>query len=148
MRSDIESFLSLHRIAMVGVSHDAKHFSRAVFRAWRGRGYDVVPVNPGVEHIEGARSFARVQDVAPAPDAALVMTPARAAEQVVADCAAAGIRRVWLYRRSPAAEALCVRSGIESIAGECPMMFLPDMAWPHRLHRWFHSRGERQPAHR
>lgn len=136
MRSDIQSFLSLHRIAMVGVSHDARHFSRAVYRAWRDRGYDLVPVNPAIQDIEGARSFARVQEIPATVDAVLVMTPAAASETVVKDCAAAGIRRVWLYRRAPAAEAFCAQNAIAVIAGECPLMFLPDMAWPHRLHRW------------
>src|SRR3954447_10903888 len=107
MRSDIESFLSLHRIAMIGVSQDPKHFSRAVYRAWRDRGYDVVPVNPKVREVEAAFCYPRTQEIGPPVEAALVLTPAAASEEAVKDCVAAGIRRVWLYRRAPAAEAFC-----------------------------------------
>jgi uncharacterized protein len=141
MRSDIESFLSLHRIAMIGVSQDPKHFSRAVYRAWRDRGYDVVPVNPKVSEVEGTSCFRAPRELAPPVEAALVLTPAAASEEAVKDCAAAGIRRVWLYRRAPAAEAFCVKNAIDLITGECPLMYLPDQAWPHRLHRWFHARA-------
>ena len=31
-RADIDAFLGRHRIAMVGVSRDPKHFSRYLFR--------------------------------------------------------------------------------------------------------------------
>jgi predicted CoA-binding protein len=144
MTSEIQAFLALRRIAMIGVSHEPKHFSRAVFRAWRDRGYDMVPVNPVAAEIEGAQSFAHVQDVTPAVDAVLVLTLPAVSEKVVADCVAAGIRHVWLYRRSPAAESLCVQKGIDFVTGECPLMYLQDMAWPHRLHRWLHT--IRQPA--
>jgi uncharacterized protein len=139
MASDIPAFLSLKRIAVVGVSHDPKHFSRAVYRAWRDRGYDLVPVNPAATEIEGAPCHATPRDIAPPVEAALVMTPAAVSEQVVKDCHAAGIRRIWLYRRSPAAELFCAKHDIDFITGECPMMFLPNNAWPHRLHRWLHS---------
>jgi hypothetical protein len=56
---------------------------------------------------------------------------------VIKDCAAGGIRRVWMYRRSPAAVAFCESHGMTVIAGECPLMFLPDTGWVHRLHGWF-----------
>jgi uncharacterized protein len=141
MRSDIESFLSLHRIAMIGVSQDPKHFSRAVYRAWRDRGYDVVPVNPKVREVETAFCYSRTVEIAPPVEAALVLTPAAVSEEAVKDCVAAGVRRVWLYRRSPAAEAFCVKNGADLITGECPLMYLPNQAWPHRLHRWFHARA-------
>jgi len=141
MRSDIESFLSLHRIAMIGVSQDPKHFSRAVYRAWRERGYDVVPVNPNAREVETAFCSRSPQEIAAPVEGALLLTPAAASEDAVKDCAAAGIRRVWLYRRSPAAEAFCAKNGIDFITGECPMMYLPNQAWPHRLHRWLHARA-------
>jgi len=140
MRSDIERFLSLHRIAMIGVSQDPKHFSRAVYRAWRDRGYDVVPVNPKVREVDGAFCYRTPREIALPVDAALLLTPAAASEDAVKDCLAAGIRHVWLYRRSPAAESFCVQNGIELITGECPLMYLPNQSWPHRLHRWIHAR--------
>jgi len=40
---DVEDFLALKRIAMVGVSRDPKDFSRHLFREMYSRGYDMVP---------------------------------------------------------------------------------------------------------
>lgn len=141
MTSEIHAFLALRRIAMIGVSHEPKHFSRAVFRAWRERGYDMVPVNPAAAEVDGLVCYPLPQELSPVVEGALIMTPAAAGEKAARDCVAAGIRSIWLYRRSPAAEAFCRQNGVTLITGECPMMFLPNMAWPHRLHRWFHARA-------
>lgn len=137
--STIERFLAGRRIAMVGVSTKAEEFSRAVWRAFVARGYDMVPVHPGVEEIEGRKAFARVSDVPGALDGVLVMVPAAVAADVVADCVNAGVRRVWLHRGggpgsvSDAAVALAREHGLELVAGECPLMFLPGTE---RFHRW------------
>ena len=48
MIDDIRDFLARRRIAIVGVSHEPKEFSRMVYRAFQDRGYDVVSVNPNV----------------------------------------------------------------------------------------------------
>ena len=141
MTSEIQAFLALRRIAMIGVSHEPKHFSRAVFRAWRDRGYEMLPVNPAALEIEGKPCYPRPQEISPAAEAALIMTPPAASEKAARDCVAAGIRRIWLYRRAPAAEAFCVENGVTLIANECPLMYLQDMAWPHRVHRWLHARA-------
>jgi predicted CoA-binding protein len=140
MSDPIEDFLSRRRIALVGVSHGPKEFSRMVFRAFQQRDYDVVPVNPHARVIEDRYCFSYVQEVQPPVEAALVMTPPAVSESVVKDCLAAGVHRIWLYRKCPGAEALCSAAGVPAIAGECPMMYLENPGWIHRIHGWFHGR--------
>ena len=137
MLDQIQSFLACRRVAVIGVSHQQREFSRMVYRALRERGYDVVPVNPKAGSVEGAQCFARVQEATPPVEAALVMTPPAASEDVVRDCFAADVKRIWLYRHAPAAEAWCAERGLVVISGECPMMFLERAGWIHRVHRWF-----------
>ena len=45
----IQDFLAQKRIAVVGVSHDPKDFSRSLLRTLRERGYDAVAVNPELD---------------------------------------------------------------------------------------------------
>ena len=140
-RENIDDFLKQKRLALVGVSHNAGDFTRAVFHEFVRRGYDTVPVNPNAAEIEGQRCFARVQDITPPVDGVLVMTPSKAAEFVVMDCASAGVKRVWLYRAggkgavSKASIQYCKANGIHVIPGYCPFMFWPDAAFVHRFHR-------------
>ena len=148
----IDSFLSCRRIAVVGVSRDPKDFSRAVFRAFVERGYDAVPVNAAGGDAEGRPGARRVGEVQPPPEAALLMTPPAATEQVVRECAEAGVKRVWMHRGagtgavSREAVAFCRERGIEVVDGECPFMFLPDTAWFHAVHRFFKRLGGRLPS--
>ncbi len=139
-RADIQGFLAQKRLAMVGVSRDSKNFSNTLFLEFRKRGYNVVPVNPNVEILEGERCFSRVQDIVPAVDAALLLTSGETTEKVVRDCAAAGIKQVWLYGvggpGGVSAEAVefCEQNGIAVIPGFCPYMFLPGAPFFHRMH--------------
>jgi len=111
-----------------------------LFHEFLARGYDTVPVNPAAQEIEGRRCFARMQEVEPPVDAVLLMTPPGVTDKVVRDCAAAGVKQVWMFRGagkgavSKDAVAFCESNGMSVIPGECPFMFLPGGAWVHRLH--------------
>ena len=115
---DVEDFLALHRIAMVGVSRNPKDFSRLLFREMCDRGYDMVPINLGADEIHERECFHSLQAVKEPVEGVLVMTPFHATLQVVQDCAAAGVRNVWIYRAggrgavSPEAIAFCMGNGI------------------------------------
>lgn len=142
LRQEIDGFLQEKRIAMVGVSTDPHHFSRGLFRDLRARGYEIIPVNPKSEQIEGLACYASVRAIVPPPAAVLIMTPAKQTDAVARDCFAAGVKRVWMYRAggqgavSGTALRFCHDNGIQVVAGECPYMFLPDCGFPHNVHGW------------
>ena len=149
----IEDFLAQKRIAMVGISRDPASDSGRLFTELRGRGYDVVPVNPHTEEVQGWRCFARVQDIQPPVEAALVMTTPDVTEAVVNDCAEAGIQRVWMYRGigkgsvSEKAIAICEERGMRVVPGQCPFMFLSEAAGVHRFHGFVRKIMGRYPRH-
>jgi len=136
----VQAFLGLHRIAFVGVSREPAHFSRTLFHEFIRRGYDIVPVNPASDEIEGRRAYSTVAAIEPPVQGALLMTPATASERAVRDCEAAGVKRIWLFRGggtgavSPEAVAFGCDHGMQMVAGECPFMFLPNSGWFHAAH--------------
>jgi predicted CoA-binding protein len=142
LRADIEDFLSYRRIAMVGVSRNPSDFSRALYRELRSRGYEVVPVNPNVDEVDGDRCFRRIAEVAPPVEGALLMTSGAATDAVVEECATANIPRVWMYRGTghgavtPTAVSFCREHHITVIPGECPFMYLAGAGWVHSAHRF------------
>jgi len=147
----IKDFLAQKRIAMIGVSRDENSFSAHLFKDLCRRGYDVIPVNPKATEIEGRPCFARVQDIQPPVEAALLMTPPAITEIVVRDCATAGVRQVWLYRGakqgavSDGAIQFCQERGMQVIPGECPWMFLPNGDRVHYLHGFLRKITFRYP---
>lgn len=147
---DVKDFLALHRIAIVGVSRNPKDFSRLLFREMCNRGYEMVPINLAADVIDGRECFHSLQALKEPVEGVLVMTPFQTTLQVVQDCAAAGIRSIWIYRAggqgavSPEATAFCLQSGIRVVDGYCPFMFFPETRFVHRVHgfvqkitRWY-----------
>jgi len=136
----IEDFLSRRRLAMVGVSRNKRDFSRALFREFLRRGYDMVPVHPSAAEIEGRPCARCLRKITPPVDGVLLMTPARLTYSLVEECAAAGIPRVWMYRAvgrgavDERAVALCEEKGIAVVPGYCPWMFFDGASLLHRVH--------------
>lgn len=147
----IEDFLAQKRIAMIGISREPKNISVMLFEELSRRGYDVVPVNPHMSEVLGRRCFARVQDIQPPVQAALLMTSPEVTDAVVKDCAEAGIPRVWMYRAggrgavSTDAVQFCRERGIQVVPGKCPFMFWRDAATVHRLHGFVRKITGRYP---
>ena len=138
-RAQIDEFLAEKRLAFVGLSRHPQDFSRQVFREFIRLGYDAIPVHPDAKVIAGRTCYKRVQDIRPPVTRALLFTRPEVTENVVRDCAAAGVAHVWMHRGGGAgavsgeAVAFCRQRGIGVIAGECPMMFLGH-GFVHRVH--------------
>ena len=141
-RGRIADFLEQRRFAMVGVSHNTRDFSRTLFRAFLERGYDVVPVHPSADEMDGKPVARSLSAITPPPESVLLMTPPSVTEVLVHECAAVGVKRIWMYRATGAgavsAKAIefCRENGIQAVPGECPMMFLRGTGWIHRVHGW------------
>lgn len=150
-RQIIDNFLAQKRIAMVGLSRNSRDFSASLFEELCRQGYDMVPVNPGAAQLAGRRCFARVQDIQPPVDAVLLMTKPAVTNEIVRDCADAGIRHVWMYGAggegavSARAVAFCWENRIEVVPGECPFMFLPKAGAVHAIHGFVRKITGRYP---
>lgn len=145
-KASIAEFLNGKRIALVGVSRDAKAFGNAVYRELRGHGYEMVPVHPHATEIEGDACVASVADLPDGVDGVLVMVPAAAAAEVVAAVADRGIPRVWLHKGagpgsvSDDAVRIARERGLDVVDGACPLMFVEPTGFVHRVHRFFVGR--------
>lgn len=139
-RNLINEFLMQKRFAVVGVSRDPRDFSRRLFTDLLKRGYNIIPVNPSAKELEGRQCFARLRDIKPPVTSALLMTSRTITDQVVRDCADAGVTLVWIFGISgvkdisPTALKICEEYGIEVVPGYCPYMFMPMTAFFHRAH--------------
>lgn len=138
----IQDFLAQRRLALVGLSTHPDHFSHAVFKELVAHGYDVVPVHPTASELEGRPVVHHLAELSEPVDAALIMTPAEHSAEAVQDALAAGVKRIWLHRGagqgavSEEALNLCENAQVALVPGECPLMFLREGSWVHRLHAW------------
>jgi hypothetical protein len=141
-RKAVADFLAQTRIAVAGVSRQGDIPANAIFRKLRDAGYDVVPVNPSAEEVEGERCFARISDVPGEIDALMIATPPEAAPDLVRECVDRGIQYVWMHRSvgtgsvDDRATQLGREAGLTVIPGGCPMMFIEPVDPFHRCLRW------------
>ena len=115
---------SVRTIALVGASANWNRPSYFVMKYLQGKGYRVIPVNPGTagqEHL-GERVHASLRDI---PDKIDMVDIFRASDQVVPvveDAIAIGAKIVWMQlgvRNDEAAE-LAEEAGLEVVMNRCP----------------------------
>ena len=141
LQQAVDDFLAQQRIAVAGVSRSTTSAANAIYRKLKGAGYEVFPINPKTETVEGDRCYASVRDVPGGVQGVVIATPPEAALAIVGECADLGISRVWMHRSfgagsvSEAAAARARERGMTVIAGACPMMYCKPVDFGHRCIR-------------
>ena len=138
----VEEFLAQKRIAVAGVSREGNLPSNAIYKKLKDHGYQVFPINPKTDEVEGDKCYPKLQAIPDGVDGVVIATHPKVTEELVHDCAEVGVSRVWIHRSfgqgsiSDSAVEYCRENNISVIAGGCPMMFCePDVA--HKCFRWF-----------
>src|SRR6202049_498704 len=111
-------------IAMVGASSNWNRPSYFVMKYLQGKGYRVIPVNPGIagQQLLGETVYAALRDIPEPIDMVDVFRPAAEAPKIVEDAIAIGAPVVWMQLgiRNDAAAARAEAAGIEVIMDRCP----------------------------
>jgi predicted CoA-binding protein len=135
-----QDFLAQERIAVAGVSRTPQNTANLIYRKLRDTGHQVFAVNPNAENVEGDACYPDLKAIPDGVDGVVIVTRPELTEQIVHDCADAGINRVWMHNStfapssfSDTAAQFCHQNGITVIEGGCPMMFLE---FGHKCMRW------------
>jgi len=149
----VDAFLAQKRIAVAGVSGKKKTAANLIYGKLKGAGYQVYPVNPNAEIIDGDTCFPDLGSLPEHVDGVVIATSPAVAERIVRQCVELGVPRVWMHCSlgthprgsikmghaitSVSAEAvrLCRENNIKVIPGACPMMFCKPVDIPHKMMR-------------
>jgi hypothetical protein len=148
----VAEFLRGKRIAVAGVSRTAGQAANAVFRKLRDSGYEAFPVNPNASEVEGVKCYPDLSSIPGVIDGVVVATHPDVAVELVRQCSARGVARVWLHRSfgqgsvSEAAIRECEARGVQCIVGGCPLMYCAPVDVGHRCMRWWLGRQGRVPG--
>ena len=152
----IRDFLAQRRIAVAGVSADQRRSAAtAIYRRLKHAGHDVFPLSPHVERFEGDPCYPDVRAIPGGVDGVVIVTRPAITDEIVRQCAEAGVRRVWMHQSSAngssvstAAVDYCRQAGISVIPGACPMMFGENVDFGHACMRWMLKLSRGLPARR
>ena len=136
------AFLANKRVAVTGVSRTPKtHGSNTVYKRLRERGYEVFAVNPHADRVEGDPCYRDLASIPGGIEAVVIATRPEIAEETMRECAALGIKHVWMHWGGGASSVsnnatdYGRQHGITVIDGGCPLMFGPTADFGHKLMR-------------
>lgn len=140
----VENFLSKKIIAVAGVSRNPQtEVGNAIYKKFKSAGYTVYPINPSAEMIEGDKCYPNLKSIPQKAEAVLITTNPKNSLQVVRECSELGINLVWFHRSfgngsySKEAEDFCSNNGITAITNGCPMMYIRDADFGHKVAKFF-----------
>src|SRR5205823_5495336 len=92
-------------IAIIGASNDRNKFGNRAVRAYLRQGYEVYPVHPTAEVIEGLRAYPTVRDIPLSRlDRVSLYVPPHIGVGIIDDIATKTIGELWLNPGSESAE--------------------------------------------
>jgi predicted CoA-binding protein len=135
--TSIDAFLKPKKFAFIGLSRDPKKFSRAVFKELHAKGYDIYPVNPNMDDVEGIRCYHNVSDLPEDVKHGLFMTPKSNTAGAVENAVHHGFTHVWIQQGAETKEAaeIARQNALKLVNGACIMMHA-DPAGVHKFHRF------------
>jgi predicted CoA-binding protein len=147
-----KDFLSQKRFAVAGVSRSGGGApANIVYLKLRDAGYQVFPINPKAQEVEGDRCYPDLRSIPGSVDVVVVATRPEVADSIVRECSDLHISRVWMHRSfgtgsvADSAVDYCRENNIRVIAGGCPMMFCEPVDFGHKCMRWILSFTGRLP---
>ena len=156
LNAKVDEFLAQKRIAVAGVSRDNSHHptGNLIYRKLKKTGHEMFPVNPHMPEFDGDRCYPDLRSIPGGVDGVVIVTRPDAANRIVEDCSAAGVRRVWMHQSigtkgssvSPTAVEYCRQHNISVIAGACPMMYVDGADFGHTCMKWVLSLTGRLPS--
>jgi predicted CoA-binding protein len=143
MKDAATDFLGKKRVAVTGVSRkEQSHGANVVYKRLRDRGYEVFPVNPNADEVEGDRCYHDLKSIPGGVDWVLIGTRPDNADDTVHECDELGIKRVWMHQPpfgpgsfSESAARYGHEHGMTVIEGGCPCMFNPTADPGHKMMR-------------
>jgi predicted CoA-binding protein len=102
----VKEFMAQKRFALVGATSNTSKNGYRIFKNLTRRGYEVYPVNPGMEELEGVKCYHSLADIPVKVDVVDFVVPPNVTEEILKECKRLGLERIWLQPGSESKAAL------------------------------------------
>jgi len=90
-----EMMLGKKTWAVIGASHHKKNFGYKIYKTLKRFGYEVYPVNPGCETIDGDKVYASIGDLPVVPECIDMVVKPEIGTRLLDSIKKAGVSHVW-----------------------------------------------------
>jgi len=124
MQDLIKEFMSQKKFAVVGATDNIEKYGNQIFNNLRRRGYEVYPVNPRLQTIEGVKCYATLSEIPVKVDVVDFVVPPSATESILKECLELGLERIWLQPGSESENAIkfCHDNNLKVVHDVCVML--------------------------
>lgn len=136
-QKQINDFFGNKKIAVAGVSRDPKKFSTVAFNELKERGFDVYPVNPNVDSVNGVKCYSSVATLPADVGSLLIVTSKNQTLDVLKDAVSRSVPNIWIQQMSetPEVMAFIKTHKLTLITRQCVLMFAEPVKSFHKFHR-------------
>jgi hypothetical protein len=136
-KQSIEQFLAPKKLAIAGVSGNSKKFGYQIYNELKQKGFDICPINPRIEEIDGVKVYKSVEDIPSDYDRLYIVTPKSETDKILKQAAEKGIKHVWVQQMANTKETaqIAKEHSVELIDKECMFMFANPTTSVHKFHK-------------
>ncbi len=136
-KKEIDSFLETRKLAIAGVSRKEKKFGYTVYMDLKEKGFDVYPINPNTDTLNGQTCFRSVSALPADVTKLVVLTKKPETLGILREAFDKGIKEVWIQQMSDTPEALnfSVAHFKTFIYKQCILMHTDPVKSIHKFHR-------------
>jgi predicted CoA-binding protein len=137
MNPMIDNFISSKRIAVVGMSRSGKKFGNVVGKELKSKGYDIYPIHPHVQEIDGMVCYPDLKSLEGIVDGVWISIPPQKVPAVLQDAAGIGLKNIWLQQGawSKEVQQSIDQLGLPVVSKKCILMYAQPVHSVHKFHR-------------
>jgi len=134
---EIKQFLQTGKLAVAGASRDPKKFGNQVFRQLQVHGFDLYPIHPEADNINGVSAYRTIAELPAEVKHLLIITPKKETEKMVEEAIAKNLDAIWIQQMSdtPSSIRMAREAGLLLICKECIFMWTDPVKGIHRFHK-------------
>jgi uncharacterized protein len=117
----MQELLKLKNWAVIGTTKDTSKFGYRVYKKLKSKGYNVYPVNPGLDEIRGEKCYHSVTDIDDVIDVVSLIINPKIGIEVLDQVHEKGIKNVWCQPGAESQELIDKAKGfgMNIIVNEC-----------------------------
>jgi predicted CoA-binding protein len=126
MKNNIDDALKQKNWAVLGATYDRHKFGYKVFNKLKKFGYNVFPVNPGLDEIEGIKCYKSINEIPEEIDVVSLIINPKIGVTILEDAKSKGVKTIWCQPGANSEEIVnkAAELGLEIIHDQCVLVEL------------------------